>query len=218
MNRVYGFICMMLLLIGMAGPAGAIPLTFYFSGQFTKNLGLPEFDRFTGSFTYDTNATNLGAEPTEMGKYEYIPSGPNGISVTFDSGATLFSGPTGETRVEIYNPETIHERFINDHFVILTLSDNHESGISSLTSPISVNTILIDLEDSTNMVFTDTSLPVAFSESDFSDKAIVLNINGVPYTGSINSLSSSPTPEPAIMLLLSFGLLGIAGCRKMFKK
>lgn len=200
-----------ILVFGMAGFAKAAPFSFYFSGilEYVDPVFSSAFskgDSFSGIITYELStldsdpALNHGsyANPiiaftANIGSWTYSLNEVSLIDVndtdTPDTYNFLAFSPTGPA-VDAYFPILL-ELFFNTY--------------------LNPTAVVGDALPSTAPVL-----------SDFTGEDFWLALYNGSYAsgigGSITSILPSQVPEPATMLLLGFGLLGLAGIRRKIKK
>lgn len=196
-------------LLSLPASAQAALASYSFSGHITNGpakavLGINIGDSFSGTLTYDTK-TNLLAVfggVSIYGQSKVVP--PSGMILDVDG--QDFSTPAGQAwSIGVSN---------NDAPGIDGIAFSHNFPIApnpDLPGTTSIS-LIVQLIDSTQSVFSDESLPATLSPDDFDQKTLRIVTSsivvGSGYTGTIESFTL--VPEPAtIGLAASVGpLLG----------
>ena len=196
------------------------PLTNTFTGS-TDPLGFR--DTFAGVYRYETNVIPLPGAPAGFATYHAISTGKLTIdTVLLAQPIILMFSPTGGSlgpEIQIDDGPTAGT---NDRIAFLNrvgegLSELllPPSGAGGLAQPLELTSVGFRLDDLTNSVFGDVTLPTDLDLADFSSSAIFLtfrdefgNLHGV--IGSLDSLQATVIPEPASTGFISLCVVGIS--------
>ena len=206
------------LVLGVGGRASAELVTFSFSGTITlvddvnSNFGggVRVGDVFTGTLVYDT-ATIDGLSDPGMGRYLYANRLTN----------TPFVAPLGLT-VRV-GSLTFQPSYSTSAFTVWT-SDNQPTTIpgvdgDGIEADQSTSLTTLALLDRSQKVFSSDALPSGLKASDFTEGMFRVQVPGggpfgvIALEGSLN-LGDAAVPEPASVVLLGCGGLGLLACQR----
>jgi hypothetical protein len=176
------FLCAILMVVGVVGFASAAPFTWTDTIDFIPDLPVPP------SQPYTHNIADSGFRSVFMGGDDTISSYELSISIYDDNQPTRFFGmliPDGAEAATIWTNGGIY---------------SYNFSLSSNTFTGNLIGVLDILADGT---FGVTVSQAPFTLGDFYLAASTLTAHG--------DNGSAPVPEPATLLLLGAGLIGLAG-------
>ncbi|NLD48845.1 MAG: PEP-CTERM sorting domain-containing protein [Clostridiaceae bacterium] len=134
----------------------------------------------------------------EAGTYDVTPIG------IADGGAYNAWNPWGRVNMSLNLGWMNYYNFsINNFEYFITDGARYETDLLALANAIGTSFTLASGND----------VNFYIGDSTFRD-----NLGGISLNISKRELAATPTPEPATMLLLGFGLVGLAGIRRKLKK
>jgi hypothetical protein len=198
--------------------AEAAPVTLTFTGtvdlvdagltsQFAKTQTI------SGSYTFESTTPAVTGSTSAVSAYNAL------TALNFDlAGYTGgIPGGTGSPRIIMNNGIGGH-----DGYGVVSTATNGLTGAT--VGGLSLVSFVLILDDDTGQVFSDAlTLPGTLDLTNFSSVLFGLtfaNNDGTQVvTGTLTSLSSSPTPvpEPCTLALLGTGLIGVAARRRRHK-
>lgn len=202
--------------------ARAALVTYTFSGTVTK-LNDPNNllggqvhigDSYSGTLVYDFSPSGHNLTPTRA-IYYYEPtyaknfSSPIGINAQVGGFAIKPDYFYGDMYAQVFNNAATNQGGIADAFIAAQDYNGPNGQFESA----------VELDDTTASVFSSLALPTSLNTSSFNLGSFsysqfqsngVANVAVPLFSGTINGLSmGSAVPEPASLLLLSGGLLGV---------
>ncbi|MFW6147968.1 MAG: PEP-CTERM sorting domain-containing protein [Thermodesulfobacteriota bacterium] len=208
-------LCFMLVggLLIFASPGNAQLIDYCFEGNAcyafdnTNTIDFGEVDSYAGKVVYDSSIADSIGDPTAGFYHDSIQE----FTVTL--GSSLFS-----LDVSGFNRIAVWDRNWDSIFFAADLSGPSAIGVIRAS---------LELTDQDGTAFASDALPTSINFSDFdSPVRLILGysdsdfyVNGTSLTMFHPCEPSSSIPEPATMLLLGSGLLGLVGfSRKKLRK
>jgi hypothetical protein len=192
-------------LAGAAGRAQAGVMTVNFSGLITSvpdphNLlgGTVQVgDPFSGSFTYDTSATNVGSG--DIGQYVYNPLTPP-LGIVINVGGYSFQ-PSGAMVIDV--------RINQPSGPTSALVATDGATEASLAGTPLLGAFV--LGDSAGTTITTTALPTSLDLSAFDVRGIAVDVSRGTNIGRLfeGEIRLSAVPEPASAALLGVGIAAL---------
>lgn len=236
MRKIVSLIVAVGIVFGFAAASSAAVASFDFTGrvasvdQYSVFNGLTLGDTFTGHFSYDLGATAASAWAPP--KYTYFLLGKPGSSSGVNLNGMVLQATSSYT-VDLYNNDTelvgwppTGEVFVDS----MNISASTNPGTAPVPGVYEWQLGFRNVGSATDALpFTTGSLPEAYNLSDWNTYlGGTLIYQGPTATGSwaYTTLSfdilditpsASSVPEPATLLFLGMGLLGVAGLRKIKK-
>ncbi len=210
-------------IFGLAVNVKAIPVTYEFRANVKHTVGsslsgfIAKGDSFTGRFSYDTGVGPYSSCPTCFTMYKFNPQ-VFGINLSIGSEDTFIDPAYTD-----YYRAGVSTNFGGT-------PGAHVLTITSITQPVpdgwpdAVRLVFsLNLSDNSASVFSDNSLPMDLTLSDFDKRRVwigsVFNEDNWAIDSEIVQLDRlNPVPEPSIIVLLGSGLFGFIVLRKKIYK
>jgi hypothetical protein len=215
------------------------------TGLYDSNDSLPDSiaigDIITGTYTYDSETPNTSHLPTIYTKYEYY--GPSSYGITLDVKGFIFRTDPSDAYYAITKINDADSSFIDPAFALYdgytVSSDKNIFAFSpNLDGLLPPGVPVEDLGEPTTEIgwrlYQFSAAPTAFSDTELSGPPDVSGVDW--YSNQLEiyafhlgrefnirsevisaNLSPAKVPESSTLLLLAFGLLGLAGIKSRFR-
>lgn len=206
MKRISMILSTLALVIGMAGSAAAVPVTWTDNIDFNPDVLIPP------TYSYQHDITDSGFASLVMGGNDTIESFSLDLAI-YDDNVGYTTQEWGIVRwywiIPVYGWVTVTHPDGTEGARVTFGLESQSVTIGSGTDTVSGNLWgTLDL-------WLDGRLDVSVS-SDFGD--FYLAASTLTVNGDNGDNAAAPVPEPATMMLIGSGLLGLAGFRKKISK
>ena len=224
------FLCRLSILFSLCllSSVHAAPITMTITGEIDwMNSELEDYfdigDPILARIIYETSSPDTHPANPDVGYYNAV------YSIWTSVGPYSAMSTGGDLTVENGTSGAGKPLFGRDYFNILAyITDPSYTFSGPAVGDMPLYQLIIEFSDPTLTIFDDISIPASFNEEDFETHHFKLAFQdwqpgGYFYARAIHSnnltvtFSEGVVPEPATLLLLSAGLIGLATFRKRFK-